>query len=160
MALTINLLLTGNSLAEEYEYPIQTLFSDAESGVFNDLQSGKLLKPIIDDGRTVYMEQDGDIFEEDVATLDDSPLGLKSSFSFAKSKRLLGREVYTSHLLAFYSGCRYRLVDKKFIPVASSCGFKYRKNKNRSQRIEWEHIVPAWHFGHQLRCWQNGGRLH
>ena len=160
MALTINLLLPSNSLAEEYEYPIQTLFSDTESGVFNDLQSGKLLKPIIDDGRTVYMEQDGDIFEADVAILDDSPLGLKSGFSFAKSKRLLGREIYTSHLLAFYSGCRYRLVKKKFVPVASSCGFKYRKNKNRSERIEWEHIVPAWHFGHQLRCWQNGGRLH
>gem|GEM_PF-87606 len=160
LAFSISLLLPNYSHAEEYEYPIQTLFSDSESGVFNDLQSGKLLKPIIDNGRTVYMEQDGEIFEEDVATLDDSPLGLKSGYSFSKSKRLLGREVYTSHLLAFYSGCRYRLVKKKFVPVASSCGFKYRKNKNRSERIEWEHVVPAWHFGHQLRCWQDGGRLH
>ena len=158
--LIVTLLLTNNSRANEYEYPIQTLFSDSESGVFNDLQSGKLLKPVIDNGRTVYMEQDGEIFEEDVATLDDAPLGLQSSFSFAKSKRLLGRKVYTEHLQAFYSDCRYRLVDKKFVPVASSCGFKYRKNKNRSERIEWEHIVPAWHFGHQLQCWQNGGRLH
>ncbi len=156
----ITLLSTNNSYADDYEYPVQTLFSDSESGVFNDLQSGKLLKPVIDNGRTVYMEQDGDIFEEDVATLDDSPIGLQSGFSFAKSKRLLGREVYTDHLRAFYSDCNYRLVDKKFVPVASSCGFKYRKNKNRSERIEWEHIVPAWHFGHQLQCWQNGGRLH
>jgi len=160
LALIITLLFTSNSHAEEYEYPVQSLFSDSESGVFNDLRSGKLLKPIIDNGRTVYMEQDGDIFEEDVATLDNTPLGLKSSYSFAKSKRLLGRSVYTKHLLAFYSGCRYRLSNTKFIPVASSCGFKYRKNKDRSERIEWEHIVPAWHFGHQLRCWQNGGRLH
>ena len=156
----ITLLSTSSSYADDYEYPIQTLFSDSESGVFNDLQSGKLLKPVIDNGRTVYMEQDGDIFEEDVATLDDSPLGLQGGFSFAKSKRLLGRKVYTDHLRAFYSDCRYRLVDKKFVPIASSCGFKYRKNKNRSERIEWEHIVPAWHFGHQLKCWQNGGRLH
>jgi deoxyribonuclease-1 len=28
----------------------------------------------------------------------------------------------------------------------------------RAKRIEWEHVVPAWEFGHQLQCWQNGGR--
>ena len=145
-------------LAEDY--PIQSLFKDSESGVFHDLQSGQLLKPITDENGTFYMEQDGDIFEEDIATLDTAPMGLQSTYSFSKSKRLLGAEVYTSHLLAFYSGCRYRLVEKKFVPVASSCGFKFRKNKNRSERIEWEHIVPAWHFGHQLLCWQNGGRAY
>lgn len=151
-------VLSTASYAEDY--PVQRLFNESESGVFHDLQSGKLLKTITDQNRTVYLEQDGDIFEEDVATLDVAPMGLRSSYSFSKSKRLLGSEVYTKHLLAFYSGCRYRLVQKKFIPVASSCGFKFRKNKNRSERIEWEHIVPAWHFGHQLRCWQDGGRLH
>ena len=101
-----------------------------------------------------------DLFEEDIATLEPFIQGLQSTYSFDKSKRLLGKEVYTDHLIAFYSGCRYRLINKKFVPVASSCGFKYRKNKARSERIEWEHIVPAWHFGHQLQCWQNGGRLH
>lgn len=136
------------------------LFSESDSGVFHDLASGQLLKTITDQQGTVYLEQDGDIFEEDVATLDDQILGLQSTASFSKSKRLLGTEIYTEHLIAFYSGCRYRLQDKKFIPVASSCGFTYRKNKARSERIEWEHIVPAWHFGHQLRCWQDGGRLH
>ena len=128
--------------------------------MFHDLQSGQLLKSIIGENGTFYMEQDGDIFEEDIATLDTAPMGLQSTYSFSKSKRLLGAEVYTSHLLAFYSGCRYRLVEKKFVPVASSCGFKFRKNKNRSERIEWEHIVPAWHFGHQLLCWQDGGRAY
>ncbi|PWQ92930.1 hypothetical protein DKW60_18650 [Leucothrix pacifica] len=137
-----------------------TLFKESDSGVFHDLASGKLLKTITDQQRTVYLEQDGDIFEEDVATLDDQQFGLQSTYSFSRSKRLLGTEVYTDHLLAFYSGCRYRLYQKKFIPVKSSCGFSYRKNKARSERIEWEHIVPAWHFGHQLRCWQDGGRLH
>ena len=28
----------------------------------------------------------------------------------------------------------------------------------RAQRVEWEHIVPAWVFGHQRQCWQDGGR--
>ena len=137
-----------------------TLFGESESGVFHDLSSGKLLKPAKDNKRTVYLEQDGDIFEEDVATLETQSFGLQSSYSFDRSKRLLATEVYTDHLLAFYSGCRYRLYLKKFVPVASSCGFQYRKSKSRSERIEWEHIVPAWHFGHQLRCWQDGGRLH
>jgi endonuclease I len=33
-----------------------------------------------------------------------------------------------------------------------------RKNENRASRIEWEHVVPAWQFGHQRQCWQDGGR--
>lgn len=151
-------LCTSQAWSDEYA-PL-TLFGESESGVFHDLSSGKLLKPVIENNRTVYLEQDGDIFDEDVATLDDASYGLSNTYSFDRSKRLLATEIYTDHLLAFYSGCRYRLYLKKFVPVASSCGFKYRKNKSRSERIEWEHIVPAWHFGHQLQCWQNGGRLH
>ena len=33
-----------------------------------------------------------------------------------------------------------------------------RKNGPRANRIEWEHVMPAHHFGHQRQCWQNGGR--
>ncbi|MFK5950934.1 MAG: endonuclease [Methylococcales bacterium] len=29
---------------------------------------------------------------------------------------------------------------------------------NRASRIEWEHVMPAHHFGHQRQCWQKGGR--
>ncbi len=155
-------IISLNTQADDIQYQPQKFFSNDETGVFYDLKSGELLKAILDQNRTVYIEQDGDIFEEDVAILDDKPLGLtaNSRYSFSKSKRILGKEIYPHHPIAFYSGCRYRLKEKKFIPIASSCGFKYRKNKHRSQRIEWEHIVPAWHFGHQLRCWQKGGRLH
>jgi deoxyribonuclease-1 len=39
-----------------------------------------------------------------------------------------------------------------------SCGYVPRKNRQRAERIEWEHIVPAWVIGHQRQCWQNGGR--
>ena len=39
-----------------------------------------------------------------------------------------------------------------------SCGYKVRKNENRASRVEWEHVVPAWQFGHQRQCWQEGGR--
>jgi deoxyribonuclease-1 len=41
-------------------------------------------------------------------------------------------------------------------PVPAGC----RKQENRAERTEWEHIVPAWTFGHQRQCWQNGGREH
>lgn len=40
----------------------------------------------------------------------------------------------------------------------ASCGYQVRKQQNRAERIEWEHIVPAWVFGHQRQCWQQGGR--
>ncbi|SFB61606.1 MULTISPECIES: endonuclease [Azotobacter] len=38
------------------------------------------------------------------------------------------------------------------------CGYEVRTDSNRAQRIEWEHIVPAWVLGHQRQCWQKGGR--
>lgn len=150
--------LTLVSHAEE-DKP-QAFFNSGDSGVFHDLQSGELLKPIVNDKKTYYLEQDGDMFEEDVATIDTAIQGFRSeSYSFSKSKRLLATQVYPKHQIAFYSGCRYKVKEKKLIPIHSSCGFTYRKNEKRSQRIEWEHVVPAWLFGHQLRCWQQGGRL-
>ena len=30
--------------------------------------------------------------------------------------------------------------------------------KTGASRVEWEHVVPAWQFGHQRQCWQDGGR--
>jgi len=59
---------------------------------------------------------------------------------------------------SFYCGCKIIWKQKKGIPILSSCGYKIRKNKNRAMRIEWEHVVPAWQFGHQKTCWKKGGR--
>ena len=73
--------------------------------------------------------------------------------SFSKSKKLL-LKVYKDNPVTLYCGCSYK--GKK--PNLSSCGYIPKKNKKRANRIEWEHIVPAWEFGHQLQCWQNGGR--
>lgn len=58
----------------------------------------------------------------------------------------------------FYCGCKISWHGKKGIPDLSSCGYSVRKNANRAERIEWEHVMPAWEFGHQRQCWQNGGR--
>ncbi|WP_154021183.1 endonuclease [Buchnera aphidicola] len=59
---------------------------------------------------------------------------------------------------SFYCGCKIIWKQKKGIPILSSCGYKIRKNKNRATRIEWEHVVPAWQFGHEKTCWKKGGR--
>lgn len=47
---------------------------------------------------------------------------------------------------------------KKLTPDLEACGYQVRKQESRANRIEWEHIVPAWEFGHQRQCWQQGGR--
>jgi len=146
---------------ENYEnYEPQNFFSANDIDTFFNSEAGEIIKKIIVDGKTYYMQKDGDLFDEDVATIDDMVFSAKqSAFSFGKSKRLLATKVYPSHQKAFYSGCDYKVVEKKLIPLPKTCGFHYRKNKKRSERIEWEHVVPAWHFGHQLHCWQNGGRM-
>lgn len=47
---------------------------------------------------------------------------------------------------------------RKLLPNWQSCGFQPRKNAKRAGRIEWEHLMPAHHFGQHLACWRNGGR--
>lgn len=58
----------------------------------------------------------------------------------------------------FYCGCKIDWQGKKGVIDLESCGYKVRKNENRASRVEWEHVVPAWQFGHQRQCWQDGGR--
>ncbi|EIF42760.1 deoxyribonuclease I [gamma proteobacterium BDW918] len=58
-----------------------------------------------------------------------------------------------------YCGCNWTWVGQSGGRVdKSSCGYQTRKQEQRASRTEWEHIVPAWHFGHQRQCWQSGGR--
>lgn len=157
LMLSLNLLISQETF-ESYEP--QKFFSSSDVDAFFMSETGELLKKIMVDGHEYYMQQDGDLFDEDVATIEDILFTAKGqTFSFGRSKRLLATKVYTNHQKAFYSDCDYKIKEKKLIPIHKTCGFKYRKNKNRSERIEWEHVVPAWHFGHQLRCWQNGGRM-
>lgn len=66
-----------------------------------------------------------------------------------------------------YCQCNIIKMGKKLVPDTSSCGYTPRRSlthagkiNSRALRIEWEHIMPAWEFGHQLKCWQQGGRKH
>ncbi len=59
---------------------------------------------------------------------------------------------------SFYCGCSISWQGKKGTPDLASCGYTVRKSELRANRIEWEHVMPAWEFGHQRQCWQQGGR--
>lgn len=77
------------------------------------------------------------------------------SFSQAKN---LAVKIHQDVPESFYCGCKINWQGKKGIPDLESCGYKVRKNAERATRIEWEHVMPAAHFGQQRQCWQNGGR--
>ncbi|MGC9422211.1 MULTISPECIES: endonuclease [Vibrio] len=78
-----------------------------------------------------------------------------TSFSQAKKAAIT---IYQQHPISFYCGCNITWKGKKGLPELESCGYQIRKQAVRANRIEWEHVVPAWQFGHQLQCWQEGGR--
>ena len=73
-----------------------------------------------------------------------------NSFSQAKTA---GVKVNADVPGDFYCGCKINWQGKKGVVDLDSCGYKVRKNENRASRIEWEHVVPAWQFGHQRQCW-------
>ncbi|MEX6504077.1 endonuclease [Pseudomonas zhanjiangensis] len=73
--------------------------------------------------------------------------------NFAAAKKIAWK-LYAERPSTFYCGCAYQgnRVD------LASCGYSVRKQARRAQRVEWEHVVPAWVIGHQRQCWQQGGR--
>lgn len=60
----------------------------------------------------------------------------------------------------FYCGCQWRWTAESSSgrTKLSSCGYVIRSERQRAERIEWEHIVPAFNFGRARVCWQKGGR--
>lgn len=86
-----------------------------------------------------------------------SSLAYGDALSFRQAKKV-APEIYNDHPFTFYCGCNIQKQGKKLIPDLSSCGYQVRKQEQRANRIEWEHVVPAWEFGHQRQCWQQGGR--
>lgn len=85
-------------------------------------------------------------------------LSLAAPSSFDQAKRLAER-VYSIHPESFYCGCKITWNRSGTdIPDLQGCGYKIRKNGPRANRIEWEHVMPAYDFGRQRQCWQNGGR--
>ncbi|MDO9530026.1 MAG: endonuclease [Syntrophales bacterium] len=72
--------------------------------------------------------------------------------SFSKVKKVLLRQVYSDHLTTFYCNCPFTM-DKTIVP---SDKYTPKKEGNRANRVEWEHIVPAHAFGQSFPEWRNG----
>lgn len=71
--------------------------------------------------------------------------------SFSKAKKLLQRQVYADHTITFYCDCPFQ--GKKLMPCEK---YTAKRPGKRASRIEWEHVVPASHFGQSLPEWRNG----
>ncbi|OTA18808.1 deoxyribonuclease I [Xenorhabdus beddingii] len=83
--------------------------------------------------------------------------------SFEQAKVESRKNVYDgqtkSGIGTLYCGCDWQWVGKSGGRVdLASCGYHVRSHSTRAERTEWEHMVPAWVFGHQRQCWQKGGR--
>jgi deoxyribonuclease-1 len=75
--------------------------------------------------------------------------------SFSKAKKLLEKQVYNNHRTSLYCGAEFG-PSKKVIPPK---GFTTTKYLKRSEKIEWEHVVPAENFGRTFSEWQKGHKL-
>lgn len=83
--------------------------------------------------------------------------------SFEQAKVAAKEQVYYDQTNAgtLYCGCSWRWTGRSGGRVdLASCGYKVRAQASRAERLEWEHIVPAYNFGRARQCWQQGGRDH
>lgn len=157
-ALLIQHPVAATQVTDNSQTP-QALFSKDQADAYT--QDQQPLRKILLAGLSRYMTQEGDLVDEDIANLDTPVLTARSTdYSFSQSKLMLAQKIYKEHRIAFYSGCRFHAQQKLLVPDWASCGYQARKNPERAKRIEWEHVMPAWVFGHQLQCWQQGGRAH
>ena len=77
--------------------------------------------------------------------------GNETNDSFSQAKKYL-REIYADHRETIYCGAKFNADSSVMLPV----GFETPKHKKRSQRIEWEHVVPAENFGRTFSEWREG----
>lgn len=83
--------------------------------------------------------------------------------TFAEAKVALRQQVYfdrnQTEFGDLYCGCTWRWQGRSGGRMdLASCGYEAGRQPQRARRVEYEHIVPAWTFGHQRQCWQHGGR--
>lgn len=83
--------------------------------------------------------------------------------SFDDAKRMLMAQVVPHHpRVDHYCGCSYTA---RLDVIPSSCELQVSLYRDREDRIEWEHVVPASDFGRQRACWRSpppgvDGRAH
>ncbi len=76
-----------------------------------------------------------------------------ATFSAAK-KYLADLHEDIGHMETLYCGCPYSRTTTSGGDVhREACGLRARSNETRSDRVEWEHVVPASWFGQTRACW-------
>ena len=85
----------------------------------------------------------------------------QSPATFPAAKKLLaGIHEKIGHLRTLYCGCPWARTTRSGGDVdREACGLAARKNETRSDRVEWEHVVPASWFGSPRSCWRSGHAL-
>ena len=77
--------------------------------------------------------------------------------SFEAAKTIARDTIYVGHHTDFYCGCKWEPKGKSGGVIdAAACGYEPKKDRARGKRLEWEHVMPAWFFAHNLRCWKEG----
>ncbi len=77
--------------------------------------------------------------------------------SFERAKRLLESEVYIEDFMRYTIYSKAVFDSEKNITLPED--FINSKYKNRANRVEWEHVVPAQHFGVLFDEWNIGHPL-
>ena len=80
---------------------------------------------------------------------------------FGAAKKLLaGIHEELGQLETLYCGCPYVRKGRSGGDIdREACGLEARKNEKRSDRVEWEHVVPASWMGQGRGCWTDGDAL-
>lgn len=71
--------------------------------------------------------------------------------NFQEAKKF-ARSIHLEQPETLYCGCKYK---DKLIDL-QSCGYTSPKMQYRSNKLEWEHIVPAEAFGQSFKEWREG----
>ena len=89
-----------------------------------------------------------------VSVAADAPNpGNTKNDDFQTAKKELLRKVYFDHATTLYCGYPF---DRKTKEVTLPNGFYTPAHKERATRVEWEHVVPAEHFGQSFKEWREG----
>lgn len=69
--------------------------------------------------------------------------------TFTTAKKVAS-ELFSDHRVTLYCGCKYNSDNKVDL---NTCNMATAAPIERANRIEWEHMMPAEHFGRYHRCW-------
>lgn len=90
-----------------------------------------------------------------------SPAWSQAPRTFREAKIVAKHQIYhdVNQHGDLYCGCSWTWVGESGGRMdLAGCGYQVRARKERAERMEWEHVMPASWFGRQRQCWQAGGR--